>query len=1096
MISAKQLLPRGLRRAILPLIVLALLPTTASQAAVPPAPALTVASLSSPTRFVPGDASGTALYAITVTNIGAKKTDGSPITITDTLPAGVSLDPAAEFPNLRIFDDREEWYNEELFSCEAGPPVTCTAHASTLQPGMTLTMYVPVDIAPSASGVAVNQVDVSVDGTPTLSTTESTLLSPELAGFGFQGLNTSITDEQGGVFTQAGGHPYQFHTDFQLNTVFNPGAGNPPAGTPKNLSVKLPLGMVVNPNATPERCTEAEFEASLETDCPDGSAVGLVHSTVNAAGFSTSATAAPLYNLVPPPGVPAAFGFNPVGLGIFVHIFGGVDSAGDYALVASAKDIPQYGNFSGVKVDLWGNPTDPSHDYRRGVCAFVSSAVEGRSCSTEPVDTALLTMPSACSADPLTTTVTTDSWEEPGSSITGSSSTRDSAGNPIGVEGCEQLKFEPTISSRPTTNLSDSPTGLNFNLHQPQSEDYEGLATATLKDAKITLPVGMNLNASAGNGLGACSLAQIGYQPKEGEIHFSDQPQSCPNAAKIGTLEVSTPVLENKLPGAVYVAKPFENPFGSLLAIYLVVEDKATGIIVKLAGKAIPDPQTGQLTTVFRDNPPLPIEDFDVHFFDGPRAALKTPLPCASFTATADLTPWSTPAGANKVTTDSFATSVAASGSGACPATEAQAPNNPLFSAGTIVPKAGAYSPFLLKLFRPDGSQRLTGLETTLPKGLTGKLAGIPYCSEGQIAQAKSREAPNQGAIEQASPSCPLASEVGTVTVGAGAGSAPLYVPGHAYLAGPYRGAPLSLVIITPALAGPFDLGAVTVRTALYVNSETAQIRAVSDPLPTILQGIPLELRSVALRMDRPSFVLNPTSCDPKTVVGSMMAATGQSAALGSPFQVGECRALRFAPKLALSLKGGTRRTKHPALRAVLTYPKGHYANIVKAQVTLPHSEFLDSTHIGTVCTRVQFAADTCPKASVYGFARAFTPLLDKPVEGPVYLRSSNHELPDVVAALDGQVDVDLVGRVDTGKNDGIRNTFEAVPDAPVSKFVLEMKGGKKGLLINSENICSKPQRAVADFKAQNGRVSKLTPLIANSCGKKSSKAKRGSGSK
>ena len=526
-----------------------------------------------------------------------------------------------------------------------------------------------------------------------------------------------------------------------------------------------------------------------------------------------------------------------------------------------------------------------------------------------------------------------------------------------------------------------------------------------------------------------------------------------------------------------------------MLAIYLAVEDQKTGIIAKLAGEVTPDPQTGQLTALFKDNPQLPIEEIETHFFNGPKAALKTPLACGTYTTTSTLTPWSTPEGADANLSDSFATSVAAGGSGPCPSSEAGAPNTPSFTAGTTTPQAAAFSPFVLKLSREDGSQQLTGLDATLPKGLTGKLAGIPYCSEAQIAAAKAREAPNMGAVEQQSPSCPLASEVGSVTVGAGAGITPLYVSGHAYLAGPYRGAPLSLAIITPALAGPFDLGAVVARTALYVNPETAQIHAVSDPLPSIIQGIPLDLRSIALKMDRPDFTRNPTSCDPTQILEAASTLADQSAALISPFQVGGCGALKFKPKLAISLKGATKRTGHPALRATLTYPKdGRYANIEDAQVTLPHSEFLDTTHIATVCTRVQFAADSCPKASIYGFARAFTPLLDKPVEGPVYLRSSNHKLPDLVAALNGQVDVDLVGRVDTGKANGIRNSFEAAPDAPVSKFVLEMKGGRKGLLVNSEDICRKPQRALASYLAHNGMSYEATPLIKNSCGAKAKK--------
>ena len=806
----------------------------------------------------------------------------------------------------------------------------------------------------------------------------------------------------------------------------------------------------------------------------------------------------PLFNMVPPPGVPAEFAFEPLG-GIppYIHILGGVRSDGDYGLYGRTTEIlaRPLNPVLGFEVSFWGVPSDESHDARRGLCVLGQVNI-GTPCPTEPLNRAFLTMPTTCSGGPLVASAIANSWEAPDvfheRNVVASAQ----------MEGCNALEFNPTISSQATTNVADSPTGLDFNLHQPQEGKYEGLSTAILKDATVTLPEGLNINPSGANGLSACSAAQAGLTTPIGQpspIHFDKQPQSCPNAAKIGTVEVSTPLLDHKLPGAIYVAQPYENSFSSLLSIYLAIEDEESGTVAKLAGHVQADPTTGQLTATFTENPELPIEDIDLHFFNGAGAALTTPLTCGTKTTTSTLTPWSTPEGADVHPTGSFETSVAAGGSGPCPTSEAKAPNKPAFTAGTEAPEAGAYSPFVLKLARPDGTQRLTGIDTTLPKGLAAKFAGIPYCSDAQIAQAQARSNPNQGALERSNPSCPVASEVGTVTVGAGSGPTPFYAGGHAYLAGPYKGAPLSLVVIVPAVAGPFDLGAVVVRNALYVDSETAQGRAVSDPFPSIIQGIPLDIRSVAIKLDRPGgFTLNPTSCDPMAVTGSAAMLTGQSAALTSPFQVGGCGALKFKPNLKISLKGGTKRHRFPALKAVLTYPKGNYANIASSQVTLPHSAFLEQSHIGTVCTRVQFAANACPKASIYGKAKAITPLLDQPLEGPVYLRSSSHELPDLVAALNGQIDVDLVGRIDTGKGGGIRNTFEAVPDAPVSKFVLEMKGGKKGLLVNSEDICRKPQRATVSFTGQNGKVSDTTPLIANSCGGKAKKkhAKKGSGGK
>ncbi len=1099
MIAAKHLLPRGLRRAVLTLAVVALpgaLLPGAAQAAPAAAPAFSITSTVSPTHLIPGDESGLTIYAVTVTNIGGAPTDGTPITITDILPAGFSVNPHPNglLSGLGLFGDGES--PPPGSSCDPGPPaVACTSPTRVLQPGTRLKMYVPVNVPPESSGTALNQVSVSGGGAVDAAATETAPVSAQPAGFEFQSSESALTDPGGAPFTQAGGHPYQFHIGFQLSSARN-GAGNPIVGSLKDAIAKLPPGMVINPNATPVRCTEAQLEASVLSECPDGSAVGVVHTIISGlGGFANPAFSEPVYNMVPPPGYAAAFAFNAGGFGIFAHLLGGVNSAGEYEITSTTKDVLQYGQISGLSLDLWGNPSDASHDYRRGQCAYPFTSGNA-ACPAERVNAPLLTMPSRCSADSLTTTIAVDSWEERGRFVSGSSQTQDAEGNPAGVNGCNALEFKPTISSKATTNLADTPTGLDVTIHQPQDNDIDGLSAAALKDVKVTLPAGLTLNPSAGNGLAACSESQIGYQPSEGKIHFSAAPNSCPNAAKIGSLEVNTPLLKEKLPGSIYLAQPYENPFGNLTAIYLAIESPQRGIVVKLAGKVTPDPQTGRLTATFTENPQLPIEDIETHFFNGPRAALVTPLTCGTKETTTTLVPWSTPEGADAHPSDSFQTQVAAGGAGNCPSSEAAAPNHPSFSAGTVAPEAGAYSPFLLKLSREDGTQRLAGIDTTLPEGLTGKFAGIPYCSEAQIAQAKSREAPNMGALEQSNPSCPAASEVGSVTVGAGAGITPLYVSGHAYLSGPYKGAPLSLAIITPAVAGPFDLGAVVVRTALYIDPETAQGHAVSDPLPSIIAGVPLDIRSIEVSLSRPEFTLNPTSCDPMQIVGAAPTLTGQVASLTSPFQVGGCSALKFAPKIAISLKGGTKRHRFPALKAVVTYPsKGAYANIASAQVTLPHSAFLEQGHIGTVCTRVQFAADACPKASIYGKAKALTPLLDKPLEGPVYLRSSSHELPDLVAALNGQVDVVLAGRVDTGKGGGIRNTFEAVPDAPVSKFTLEMQGGKKGLLVNSENICRKPQKASVSFTAQNGKALALTPTIGNDCGKKAKK-KKGSGKK
>jgi hypothetical protein len=914
------------------------------------------------------------------------------------------------------------------------------------------------------------------------------------ASFGIKSFTVTALNEDGSIDTQAGSHPYEYVVDFEMNQD----AENKIEGRLANLVVDLPPGLVGNPQAVPT-CKRADFIHTITPACAGEAQVGLAVLHLNQGAIEPRL---PVYSLTPSPGVPASLGTTIFSNNSYQDA--SVRSGSDFGLRISDLTIPTAAaEIQSISEHIWGVPMSPGHFDER-TCAFpvipkdpaeleFIQFVEGCESIAKPFP--FLSLPTSC-GEPLETTIQVRSLQEPGNVQEATVLSVNEAEEPVGLSGCNQIEYEPSIKAQPTTNLADSPTGLDFNLHQPQNNDPEGLSTAHLKDTTVTLPQGLVINPSVANGLEACSESQVGYAPAGGQIHFTEQPQSCPDASKLGTVEVNVPLLDHKLEGAVYAAKPYDNPFGSLIALYLTIENKNDGIVAKLAGKVTPDPQTGQLTTTFKESPQLPLEDVDLHFFQGPRAALKTSLACGKYTTTSSLVPWTTPEGETEHPSDSFQTSVAAGGSGACPTSEAGAPNKPSFSAGTIAPQAGAYSPFVLKLVRQDGTQRLAKIDTILPKGLTGKLAEVTYCSEAAIAQAKAREAPNKGAVEQQSPSCPAASEVGSVTVGAGAGITPFYATGHAYLAGPYKGAQLSLAIITPAVAGPFDLGAVVVRTPLYVDPETTQIHAVSDPLPQIIEGVPLDVRSIALKLGRPNFTLNPTSCIPTSVLGSATSALGSSADLEDPFQVGGCNSLKFAPKLSLSLKGPTKRGHFPALKAVVSYPPGAgYANTASAQVTLPHSEFIEQAHFKTICTKVQFQANACPPGAIYGFAKAYTPLLDQPVQGPVYLRSSTHELPDLVIAFKGQVDAVLVGRVDTGKNGGIRNTFESAPDVPVSKVILEMQGGKKGLLVNSENICRKEQRAIVHLVGQNGVVADSKPLVKNDCkskaGRKGKKGKR-----
>jgi hypothetical protein len=1075
----------------LSLLTLAISLTLTSQAlaaSAKPVFQLTVTPL--PTHIAP-DSKGEIM--LVANNVGAGANAG-PVTLTDTLP--LSLAP------LGVSAGDND-------GTSAGPGCEVVAQTITcidpgpLGPGRHIGVRIFVQ-AGGAEGIVSDEAQIEGGGAAPVSAVAPVRISFTPAGFDFldgaAGFNAPSTDPDGMPTVAAGSRPYQLTVNVGFPTERRPGGVLLAAGHLRDATADLPRGMIVNPGATPVLCTEAELVTEGNPGCPSPSQIGTA--TILTTGIVTEAATSPLYNMVPPPGAASSFSFDAVGAGLFPHIIGGVRSDGDYGLTGASNDILglKVHPIFGVRLELWGDPSSAGHDGIRGGCVFITCTA-----SEEPQNTALLTIPVQCSGQPNITRAHADSWEEPGLFKEATYQSADLEGNPVSISGCNQLEFKPTIAARPTTNLADSPSGLDVDLHQPQDTELGHNSPAALKDATVTLPQGMAVDPSQANGLGACGGSEIGLTTRVGEIpiHFSKAPDFCPGASKLGTVEVTSPLLAEykeegtklvtdpetgrgiprPLRGSVYLAKPFENPFGSLLAIYLSIDDPQSGTIAKLAGRIEPDPLTGRLTTVFAENPQLPIEDVKLHLFGGARGALITPPTCGTHTTITDLTPWSAPETLNAHPEDSFQTTTMPGG-GNCPTSETQLANAPAFRAGTVSPQAGAYSPFVLKLSREDGSQRLAKIDTTLPPGVAAKFAGVGQCSEAQIAQAQSRSHPNEGILERQSPSCPSSSEVGTVDVAAGAGPVPIHAQGTVYLAGPYKGAPLSLAIVTPAIAGPFDLGAVVVRTALYVDPDTAQGRAVSDPLPTILDGIPLDLRSVAVNLGRPTFTLNPTSCDKFAVTGTATSSLGFLANLTSPFQVGGCKQLPFKPKLSLKLRGGTKRASHPKLIATLKAKPGE-ANIASAEVKLPPSAFLDQAHIRTVCTRVQFAADQCPQGSIYGTATAVTPLLSDPLSGNVYLRSSNHKLPDLAVALKGPaslpIEIDLDGKTDSVKG-ALRNTFEAVPDAPVSKFRLELFGGKKGLVINSRNLCAHAYRAEVNLDGQNGKAFDASPAMGTDC--------------
>jgi hypothetical protein len=1099
-------------------LILALLPAQAPAASPLPAPAWTITSLPTPTIFVPGDTDGDYSYDVRVANIGAAASDGSPVSIIDTLPKGLTVTdvdlkmyyagkPATQNPvEFGYGAEDPEWELCEEAEAAGTAIVTCTLpeefpaalvaefpptenEPSAVRPGAEVRMVIHVSV-PSGTPeeLLTNKVQVEGGGASAASTSQNKTTNeqnPQLPPGGLTFFDSSLTEPDGSPAQQAGSHPYQYTTSFAVNTKPSaPGSAAafvPAGGDIKDVPVTLPPGLVGNPNAA-ERCTAQEFNEFSTlylgpgtffsvNDCPDGAAVGYVR--LQQVEGTPGILPVPLYNLVPPPGMPAQFGFQILGLPFFIDTE--VRPEESYRVVAAARNVSQAKRVTAAAITVWGVPADPSHDPLRGRClnelpelapislGDCSAGIEAR----RP----LLRLPTSCGS-PFAITMSFDTWTTPGSFLSETNSLP-----PLG--GCERLSFEPSLEARPITEVADSPSGLKVNLHLPQNEDPDGLATADLRDTIVALPPGLTVNPSGANGLGACSPSQVGLTSKSPAI-FNNASAHCPDASKIGTVEVLTPLIDHPLKGAVFAAAPYDNPFDSLLAIYVVVEDPKSGLVIKLPGKVVPDPATGQLTSTFENTPQTPFENFKLDFFDGPRAVLRSPAVCASYRTNSSLTPWSAPqSGPPAVGFDSWSISRPANG-GECPSSEADRPNTPAFAAGTVSPQAKAYSPLVVNLSREDGSQEFSALTVDLPPGVLGKLAGISSCSDAALEAAAAKT----GKAERETPSCPAASEVGRAIIGAGAGPAPYYTTGKAYLAGPYKGAPLSIAIVTPATAGPYDLGAVVVRSAIYIDPETAKIKAVSDPIPHILDGIPLDLRSVALRLDRANFILNPTNCDEMPVAGELRSILGQVAALRGRFQASGCSHLRFKPKLSLRLRGKTHRAGHPSLRAVLTMPPGG-SNIAKVSVALPRSEFLEQAHIRTVCTRVQFSVHACPAGAIYGYVTATSPLVDYPLVGPVYLRSSNNPLPDLVAVVRGPasqpIEVSVVGRIDS-VNGGLRATFSSFPDAPVSKVVLNMRGGKRGLLVNSRNICRGSAKAVVKFAGQNDKLRRLRPILKVRC--------------
>ena len=935
-----------------------------------------------------------------------------------------------------------------------------------------------------------------------------------LAGIG--GFSASAIADGAGVANQAGTHPYQLELEINLNQggefEGQPGASFPD-GDLRDLRIEMPTGLIANPNAL-DKCDLIDFhtprDSPFETSrsgesCPGRTQVGTVEVKTSLEGGVTRRFG--LFNLEPPPGVAAQFGLAPFGSPIALDMDLLPNPDGSYVMTLEAESFPQALDVSGLKFMLWGIPWNPSHNVERGNCLNELEPIfPWAKCSVgDPINNiplAYLTLPAQC-LGPLAFTATATAWQQP-KAVSAKALNRDKGGSPV-EQSCTNLAFDPAPLGFLTNEKASSSSGYNFRL----KNNNEGLilpflaARAQTQKAVVRLPSGTSINPSLGEGLGVCTPSQYA-----GESAFSTQGTNCPNASKIGEFSVKSPLFDEFIEGAIYLAQPndpttptpgAENPFDTLVGVYLVARLPQRGILVKLAGKIVPDLGTGNLVATFDGLPQLPYTDLNVDFRSGQRAPLVTPAFCGKARSEIEMTPWADELKALSVPSDSQITSGIEQGP--CP-NGSTPPFSPNAIAGGINANVNSYTPYFVHMVRKDTEQEITSYSLVLPKGITGKLAGIPFCTEAAIAAAKTR----RGFAETASPSCPASSQVGRTLTGYGVGPALTYSPGRIYLAGPHNGAPLSLVTINSATVGPFDLGVIVIRSAFQVDPITAQLRIdskASDPIPHILEGIPLHLRDVRVYMDRPTFTHNPSSCEASQLV-STLAGSGarfddksddSTATVSKHFQLLNCLELGFKPKLGIRLRGGSKRGDYPSLRATFAARGPQDSNLDQIEVLMPRSEFLAQNHIRSICTRPQFDVGKCPESSVYGSAAAFTPLFDEPLRGDVYLRSSTNRLPDLVASLHaGAIKIDIEGRIGPAKRGGgIKAYFSNLPDAPIERFVMNLFGGKRGLLTNSTNICNAPPLANVKALGQNNLGAIFTTKLRGQCkGKGAAKGQRG----
>ena len=890
----------------------------------------------------------------------------------------------------------------------------------------------------------------------------ATILAAVLAGPAFAGPAIQSFELER-TTAQAGGHPDIFaKLNFSTKEIEFSEANEDPSKTknecfctdPRTFTIHFPTGFIGNPHAVPV-CTLAQLGLY---QCPPDSQVGLA-----TALFGLQ----PIYNMEPRPGEPGLLSTKIPILGTPVFTILRARTNSDYGLDATTPDIFHLLGLREVAIRIWGVPTaEENNKYRLG-----TGKLQQQGCFKSYPEPCF-EQPVRATAPPAPYLQNPTSCEGP---ITASADATYYSHDFVRAElgwapttGCDLLAFNPSLVAEPTTESADSPSGIDLIARVPQTQSPTVPSASELKSLKLTFPKGFSVNPNAADGKSSCTAAESAIGTLEGAF--------CPQGSKIGTLRIDSSALPAPIDGAMYLGEP--RP-GNKYRLIFAADGFETH--VKLEGTVELDPESGQVVTRFTNLPQSPLQEFDVHIFGAERGLLATPTKCGTYTVESEFVPWAAEV-LPVYSSDAFTIN---SGPGGSPCPGATRPLSPTLVAGSPNNTAGAFTPLGVKVNRADGNQNMSGLNVVTPPGFLASLRGVPYCPQQAIAELS--KPGYSGLQEQEHSACPAASQIGTADSASGAGSRPLNSPGKVYLAGPYKGAPVSLEVVVPAVSGPYDLGVVAVRAAAYVNPTTAQITTVSDPIPQILEGIPLRLRSILVNLDRPRFARNPTNCNPFAINSALFGDEGAVGNSTAFYQVANCSALDFGPKLQLNLKGSTKRRGHPAIQAVLTMNPDE-ADLAGTTVTMPRTLLLDNAHIGNVCTKVQFAQGACPAASILGTAKVETPLLDRPLSGAVFLRSSNHELPDLAMDLHGQIDIQLDARIDSTKSEALRTHFENIPDAPVSRFELNLEGGAKGLLISSQSYCRAQGQALISFQGQNGVTINRRSRLGSACGKASRK--------